>query len=261
MNSTVLAGNRRGLRTRDLRTSAHVWHALTALIGIAGLVIQFVVSARGGPEFSADNAWVRILRYLSYFTIQSNILITVTAAQLALRPDRDGPVWRVLRLTALACIATTGIVYATVLAGTVDLDGPWLLADRLLHYAMPVLAVLGWFLFGPRPRIDQATPVRILVFPVAWAAYTLVHGAITDWYPYPFTNVVEHGYGVVIRNILLVGVLLVGLGFGFRYGDRALPTVPNREERVGGGSNAAPGESSNGPSTGASNTLPPGTGD
>ncbi|MGW0659704.1 Pr6Pr family membrane protein [Streptodolium elevatio] len=233
MNSAGLDGIRQGLGSWDRRTSARGWHGLTALVGVAGLVIQFVVSARGGPEFASDNAGVRILRYLSYFTIQSNILATVTAAQLALRPDRDGPLWRVLRLTALVCITTTGIVYATVLAGLLDLHGAGLVADYLLHYAMPVLALLGWLLFGPRPRIGRATPVQIPALPLLWAIYTLVHGAITDWYPYPFTDVVDHGYAVVVRNIVLVGVLVVALGFAFRYGDRALRPAPNPRHAEG----------------------------
>lgn len=265
MNSAGLGGTRQGLGSWDRRTSARGWHGLTALVGAVGLVVQFVVSARGGPEFSADHAGVRILRYLSYFTIQSNILVTVVAAQLALRPDRDGPVWRVLRLTALVCITTTGIVYATVLAGTQDLDGAGLIADYLLHYAMPVLALLGWFLFGPRPRIGRATPVQILAFPVLWAVCTLIHGAITDWYPYPFTDVVEHGYAVVVRNIVLVGVLVVALGSAFRHGDRSLRPAPDsrhaeaetRDFRAGSGggppdpgtgcgSKSGPGAGSNG---------------
>ncbi|WTW94175.1 Pr6Pr family membrane protein [Streptomycetaceae bacterium NBC_01309] len=276
MNSAGLSGNRQGPGSWDRRTSARVWHGLTALVGAVGLVVQFVVSARGGPEFSADHAGVRILRYLSYFTIQSNILVTVVAAQLALRPDRDGPVWRVLRLTALVCITTTGIVYATVLAGTQDLDGAGLVADYLLHYAMPVLALLGWFLFGPRPRIGRATPVQILAFPVLWAVYTLIHGAITDWYPYPFTDVGEHGYAVVVRNIVLVGLLVVALGLAFRHGDRAMRPTPyprhadgeTRDFRVGSGggapdsgsgcgSKSAPGAGSNG----GSNTPSGGLGD
>ncbi|MDI2131820.1 Pr6Pr family membrane protein [Yinghuangia seranimata] len=222
---------RPGPGRQDVRTSARLWHGLTALVGITGLVVQLVLSARGGSAFASDNAAVRVLRYFSYFTIQSNILVAVTAVQLTLRPDRDGPLWRVLRLTALVCITTTGIVYTTVLAGIVELHGAGLLADRLLHYAVPFLAVLGWVLFGPRPRVERATPVKILAFPVLWAAYTLVHGAVTDWYPYPFTDVGEHGYVTVVRNIVLVGVLIVLLGTAFRFGDRALPVVPDRRRR------------------------------
>ncbi|MCF2531932.1 Pr6Pr family membrane protein [Yinghuangia soli] len=219
---------RLGLSRQDVRTFARMWHGLTALIGLVGLITQFVLSAKGSSESSSDNPAVRILRYFSFFTIQSNILITVTAVQLTLRPDRDGPLWRVLRLTALVCITTTGIVYGTVLAGTVELHGAGLFADKLLHYAMPAVAVLGWFLFGPRPRIDRATPVLILAFPLCWAVYTLIHGAITDWYPYPFTDVVERGYAAVIRNILFVGVMIVVFGMAYGYGDRKLPVVPDR---------------------------------
>jgi hypothetical protein len=58
----------------------------------------------------------RVLRVLSFFTIQSNILSGITSAQLARNPNRDGRIWRAVRLDALFGITVTGIVYSTVLA-------------------------------------------------------------------------------------------------------------------------------------------------
>ena len=34
-----------------------------------------------------------------------------------------------------------------------------------------------------------------------------------DWYPYPFIDVGEHGYGVVLLNALGISAFLVGLAF------------------------------------------------
>ena len=49
--------------------------------------------------------------------------------------------------------------------------------------------------------------------PVVWLVYTLVRGAFVDWYPYPFIDVDEHGYGVVLLNALGISAFLVGLAF------------------------------------------------
>jgi hypothetical protein len=54
-------------------------------------------------------------------------------------------------------------------------------------------------------------------------AFTLVRGAAIDWYPYPFVDVVAHGYARVAINCLVVAVLFVGLGFGALALDRRLP--------------------------------------
>jgi hypothetical protein len=53
--------------------------------------------------------------------------------------------------------------------------------------------------------------------------YTLVSGEIADWYPYPFTDVNEHGYPVVLLNGLGVVALFVVLSLGALWLDRKLP--------------------------------------
>ncbi len=51
-----------------------------------------------------------------------------------------------------------------------------------------------------------------LSFPVAYIAYTLIRGAIVDWYPYFFVN--PHragGYLAVAASCLAIGVGMIGL--------------------------------------------------
>lgn len=43
-----------------------------------------------------------------------------------------------------------------------------------------------------------------------------------DYYPYPFLDVDQHGYPLVGRNCLLVGVVFVALGAGAHALDRWL---------------------------------------
>ncbi|MER5437289.1 Pr6Pr family membrane protein [Streptomyces sp. NPDC002790] len=192
---------------------------MLAAVTAAALVTQLVLvfsgqSAAGAGDTAGDHADVltRLVRMFSYFTIQSNVLVLVCAASLVLRPARDGALWRVLRLDALLGITITGLVYAIVLAPQIHLEGVPMWATVGLHYVAPPLTVLGWLLFGPRARIDAATARRAFVWPVLWIAYTLVHGAVTDWYPYPFLDVQVRGYGTALRNIagvlVLAGVLL-----------------------------------------------------
>jgi hypothetical protein len=59
--------------------------------------------------------WVRLGRPVSYFTIESNLLVLAAAVSLVLAPGRDGRLWRVVRLDALL-----GVVIALVLKA---LDG------------------------------------------------------------------------------------------------------------------------------------------
>lgn len=210
-----------------------LWNATIAVGVIVGLVVQLWVTIRvaATPPGHAVGTLVgaplpqRILRVLSFFTVQSNVLAGVTAVQLARDPARDGPCWRAVRLAALFGIAVTGIVYSTVLARVHQPHG-WqeTFVNNVFHYAVPVLMVFGWLLFGPRRRISRSTVGLALLWPVGWVLYTLVHGRITSWYPYPFVDVNTHGYAVVLRNGAAVVVVLAVVTSLFWLGDRLLPT-------------------------------------
>ncbi len=163
----------------------------------------------------------------SFFTILSNLLSGIVSAQLAGRPDRDGPGWRPLRLAALVGITVTGIVYSTVLAVVHQPNGAAeVTVNTIVHYVVPVMMVAGWLLFGPRPRIGRRAIGWSLLFPVLWLAYTLIRGAIWGWYPYPFVDVTAHGYGRVTLNALLVTVVLGFVAALFAVGDAKLAVAP-----------------------------------
>ncbi len=213
-----------------LRRVAAAWHLLTALAVGVGVVWQLVLVLRGVNVLvdaggALPSVGTVVTRFFSYFTIESDILVAVTAAALALRPDRDGRVFRVLRLMALFGITVTGVVYATLLRGVVDLHGAAAVTNALLHYVSPVLTVAGWLLFGPRRRVTETTLGVSMVWPVLYVAWTFVHGATSGWYPYPFIDETTLGYPTTIRNGVGVIVFLVGVGALFLALDRHLPPV------------------------------------
>ena len=76
---------------------------------------------------------------------------------------------------------------------------------------VPVLAVVGWLVAGPRPRAPWRDALLALAWPVAWLAWTLVVGAVTGWYPYPFLDVGAEGAGSVAVTCLGVTVLFLAL--------------------------------------------------
>ena len=92
----------------------------------------------------------------------------VGAATLAANASRDGRWWRVMRLDGLDGLIGIAVTYSSVLAGLHDLTGWDKATDVALHYISPVAAVLGWLVFGPRPRIDVTTIWLALIWPVAW---------------------------------------------------------------------------------------------
>ncbi|MCA5893447.1 Pr6Pr family membrane protein [Isoptericola sp. NEAU-Y5] len=209
---------------------------LVAVIGTC-FVVQIAVILAGGVDANSGQATEtvatgeRFRRMFSYFTIQSNVLLLASSATLALRPDRDGPVWRVLRLDAMLGIVITGLVFALVLSPDVELSGLGLWLTIGFHYAAPWIALAGWMMFGPRPRITATTVVRALEWPVAWVVYTFVQGEITGWYPYPFLDVDVVGYPAALRSVGVVLALGVLLALLLAYLDRRLPARPGGSDQ------------------------------
>jgi hypothetical protein len=205
-----------------MTTVGRTWAAVTAAIVACGIGIQLLVTANGHEGFFPDNP-ERVFNVFAYFTVQSNLLLGGTALLLALQPERSGgELFKTLRLNGVLCIAVTGIVYHAVLAGTDQLHGWAAVTNFLLHTASPVAGVLGWIAFGPRGLTDWRIVGWSIVYPLLWLVFTLIRGEFVGFYPYPFVDVTEHGYGRVLLNCLLVAVLFLALAAGATILDRRL---------------------------------------
>ncbi|WP_062351541.1 Pr6Pr family membrane protein [Pseudoxanthomonas mexicana] len=205
------------------------WNMILAAVIAATVIAQLALLVMGGQDVNTATAAapvplpVKLLRFFSYFTVQSNLLVLAAAISLVMRPDRDGALWRVLRLDALLGIAVTGVVFATLLSGLVQPSGIGIWINAGFHQFSPVWALAGWLLLGPRPRIDARTIRWAFVWPVAWLVYTMVHGALTGWYPYPFLNADTLGYGRVGLTIVVILVASLVTAFVFQAIERRLP--------------------------------------
>jgi hypothetical protein len=53
-----------------------------------------------------------------------------------------------------------------------------------------------------------------LIFPLAWLAFTLIRGAVDNWYPYPFLDPDNGGYRSVAYHVaaILAGLLVIAGG-------------------------------------------------
>lgn len=206
-------------------TWARRWHLLTAVVAAAALALQLVLIWQGNvvlDETRPPDLGERLVRFVSYFTILSSALVAYSAWTLALGRDSDSTWWRLLRLDGLIGIIVTFVVVQVLLKGTYELDGLDLLADNLLHVAVPILAVVGWVAFGPRGRVRRSDILPALLLPIAWLVYTLIRGPIVDWYPYPFLDVTELGYGSVAATCAVIAVFFVALAALAWKGDERL---------------------------------------
>jgi hypothetical protein len=115
-------------------------HAIVAVLAFAAIVLQVIIAVRvpGRPHdvstglLRGSTLPGRIIRVFSFFTVLSKLLSGIVSAQLAVRPDRDGPVWRVIRLAALVGITVTALGVVVVLGAVAAL---FAVGDRKLPAA------------------------------------------------------------------------------------------------------------------------------
>jgi hypothetical protein len=202
-------------------TAARAFFGLTGVTVLVGLIVQAEVVVTADEAFF-DGTAARLFNMFCFFTVQSNVIVGVTCGLLAWRLDWTSTSFRVFRLVGVVDIAITGVVYHVALADLQELDGKAAVADQLLHLVVPVLAVLGWIVFGPRGLIAGRDMVLATLVPLAWLVFTLIRGPIVDWYPYPFLDVRDHGYAQVLLNCTLVAALFLALAQAARSADTAL---------------------------------------
>jgi hypothetical protein len=175
------------------------------LLGFAAIITEIaVISERG--NFNPAN-------FFSFFTIQTNILVFLTFTLGAImiatgKPKRwmDG-----VRAAVTFYALVVGIVFAALLSGYEVLTAvAW--DNVVLHYIIPIAVIVDFLIDRPKQKISFKIGLWWLVYPIAYAAYSLIRGSIVDWYPYPFLNPATHGYGgvaITVIGLVIFGALLI----------------------------------------------------
>jgi hypothetical protein len=194
-----------------VRTLVNSLRLLAVIAVVAAIVGQWLVSSK----LPIYNPW----NFFGYFTIQSNIIIALAFAVTlvaAVRRKRGDLRVSLFRGAATVYIATTGIVYNTLLTG-IDVSANVQWSNDILHKVLPAYAVLDWLLFSDRSKLLLRHVWWFLIYPAVWTTVVLIRGATDGWVPYPFLNP-DLGYGVVALyclgvavSIVLLGVLVIGM--------------------------------------------------
>jgi hypothetical protein len=140
-----------------------------AVIAWFAIVLQYYLSiTRPGAEVLAVT-----VRYFSYFTMLSNILVALAMTMPWLAPgSRLGAFFtRPSVRTALAgYIIIVSMVYYAVLRKLWNPEGWHRIADTIEHCVTPSLYFGDWLIFVPRGRVLARSIRWWLIFPLAMAA-------------------------------------------------------------------------------------------
>lgn len=178
-----------------------------ALLGFSAIITEIATIVERG-RFNS-------LNFLSYFTIETNILVFVTLllSALAVAAGKNGRL-DVLRSAATVYILIVGIGFSLLLAGV---DGltltavPW--DNTVLHYIVPVAMLVDFLIDRPKRSLSFKKSLGWLLFPIAYVAYSLTRGMFTGWYPYPFLDPATKGYlavALTVAGLFALGLVLIG---------------------------------------------------
>jgi hypothetical protein len=164
------------------------------------------LAARG---FGVLDALERMSSYLTNLTV---LACAICFTCIALRPPT--PIARFFRAPTVASAVVVymvfvGLAYNLLLRGLWTPHGYRWLVNETLHSLLPILCALYWLLFVPRFHLTLRQCLLWLVYPLTYVVVTMLRGALSDFYPYPFIDVMELGYArVLVNETLLVGAFI-----------------------------------------------------
>ncbi len=181
-----------------------------AIVGLAGLVLQFVIlyadmTANGSTPFEAT--W----RYFAYFTILTNFFVTLVMACAALRPDElaglNAPRVELMAVTSILFVC---VVYNLLLAARWEPQGWQKVADVIVHNVVPIIFALFW-LARPHGSLNWTDASFAALWPLAYAVYGLTRGAFDGFYPYFFMDPSTISWWQIALNLAgLVAAFMLG---------------------------------------------------
>ncbi len=189
--------------------------AVIAVVAWCALLLQLFLMVRNADQGAELRA---VVNYFSFFTILTNLLVAVgtsfpilasrsAAGRFFLRPSTQSAI--------AVYIAVVGITYTLLLRHLWNPQGVQKIADVLLHDVVPILYVAFWAIFVPKAALRWSDTVRWLAYPVAYMAYTLAHGLVSNWWPYYFIDVSALGFPRAMGNAAGMLVAFFGLGLLF----------------------------------------------
>jgi len=195
---------------------------------VAAVIGQLVTSIGFWTDKGVTNIGSNVVNFLSFFTIESNILSAVVlliGASLLVGRQEDPRWFLVARLCVVTYMVTTGVVYNLLLRGIELPQGSTLgWSNEIMHVVVPIYLLVDWILAPGRRPVRWRAIWIVVIFPLVWSVYTLVRGPLvidqvygTDfWYPYPFMNpnVQPNGYASVAVYMLLITAVIALAGLG-----------------------------------------------
>lgn len=170
-----------------------------AILGWMAVILQFYLMM----ETSTITRLESVIRFFSYFTILSNLILAISFLIQAFQKKT------IEILTPITVYITiVGLVYQILLRHTWSPTGLQMIVDELLHSIIPGLVIIYWYLYEDK-KINYHQIPKWLIFPLVYLFYILIRGYYSGFYPYPFVDVSKLGLNQVFINSGLLIIVFI----------------------------------------------------
>ncbi|MFM6977671.1 MAG: Pr6Pr family membrane protein [Micrococcales bacterium] len=179
----------------------------------------------------------RPAEYFSYFSIQGTLICAVVLAVSGVRAIKSMSETKLLTLTRLSTtvyVVVISVVYNALLRGGAgdirDAGYNWpTVPNEIIHVWGPVLMLLDWLLIAGFTSVRLRASFWVVVYPIAWLAFSVTRGNIDGWWAYWFLDPTDKGgMPQMLTYIFGICVLMIALGFILALITKALKRIQIR---------------------------------
>ncbi len=178
------------------------------------LITQFFISLHSGIASAGEV----VIRYFSYFTLDSNIAVLLCCIFLLINPDHFFARQKTVSAVAVY-IFIVSLIYNTILRFIWNPQGLQMIVDELLHLINPLLFIIYWLMYNNTIRLKINAIGQWLIYPLVYIFFVLIRGGLSGFYPYPFLTVNKLGMKTVLINcagitllFLVVSLIVIAIG-------------------------------------------------
>lgn len=172
------------------------------------LIVQFYIMLKSGAAPVSE----LIIRYFSYFTLNSNLLAALCVTFLLFKPAgkvSDFFSSQAFQTAVAVYIFIVGLIYNTILRFLWSPQGLQMVLDELQHLINPLLFIVYWALYSNKAQLPRNAYWYWLTFPLIYIFWVLIRGSFSGFYPYPFLDVTKLGFNSVLSNCIVITLLFI----------------------------------------------------
>ncbi|WP_338627080.1 Pr6Pr family membrane protein [Clostridium baratii] len=192
-----------------MNISRKTFRGFAGMLILAALIIAFI-NQMVDPEIESYVG--RVVRYFSYFTEYSNILVMLWFLNKSILNERIKFLNKESVKGALTLyIIVAGIVFFLVLNKAWNQEGIAKLQSYTLHGFAPIAFILDWIIFDEKGNYKYKDIKLWIVFPIVYLFVALFIGKMIGVYPYPFLDLNKISILEFLNYLVYLVIAFIGL--------------------------------------------------